>query len=382
MMISLVILAALVLLALHIGSVLLCLGRLAPSEPQMPGIGQPAITLLRPVCGRDNFDAATLASSFGLDWPDYEIIFCVPSGDDPAVPLLRELIARHPGQRAQLLCGQIHITGNPKLDNLWKGWRIARADWICMADSNLLLPRDYLRRVAEAWGPETGLVSCPPAGSLPEGLAGHLECSFLNGNQARIQMAAASLGLGFAQGKTMFWNRAMLESAGGLRALGRDLAEDVAATKLTRNEGLRVALPHQPFVQPIGRRDLRQVWNRQLRWSRVRRAGFPLMFLCEIANGIALPLLMLSAAITAAGASPLWSGLFALIWWGAEVALMARSGWPCTWRDILVLPLRDALLPAIWIATFARRGIEWRGHTMEAPVVTPSQDSLPAGARA
>jgi ceramide glucosyltransferase len=32
-----------------------------------------------------------------------------------------------------------------------------------------------------------------------------------------------------------------------------------------------------------------------------------------------------------------------------------------------VLPLRDLLLPALWAATFLRRGIEWRGTAMAAP---------------
>src|SRR5260221_660623 len=49
-------------------------------------------SLLRPVCGIDNFAAQTLASSFDLDSPDYEIIFCAAQPDDPAVPLLQDLI--------------------------------------------------------------------------------------------------------------------------------------------------------------------------------------------------------------------------------------------------------------------------------------------------
>jgi ceramide glucosyltransferase len=35
--------------------------------------------------------------------------------------------------------------------------------------------------------------------------------------------------------------------------------------------------------------------------------------------------------------------------------------------DIVMLPLRDLLIYALWLATFLRRGIEWRGHTLPAP---------------
>ena len=39
----------------------------------------------------------------------------------------------------------------------------------------------------------------------------------MNSNQTQIQFTADSIGHGFAQGKTLFWNRAMLEAAGGIK---------------------------------------------------------------------------------------------------------------------------------------------------------------------
>ena len=58
-----------------------------------------------------------------------------------------------------------------------------------------------------AWQPGTGLVSSPPVGSAPAGLWAELECAFLNTYQVRWQCFADSIGLGFAQGKTMLWRR-------------------------------------------------------------------------------------------------------------------------------------------------------------------------------
>ena len=363
---------ALACLAVHLATVGLCLARPARQGGSRAGLlGLPPVTLLRPVCGRDAFDAETLASSFAQDYPAYEIIFCARSEADPAVALVRRLIAAHPGARARLLVGAGAVTGNPKLDNLRKGWTAAAHDWICMTDSNLLLPPDYLRAVVDAWDPRTGLVSSPPVGTRPEGLAGHLECSFLNGNQARLQLAADSLGHGFAQGKTLFWNRPMLDRAGGLPVLGRHLAEDASATRLVRGVGLAVRLTSRPFAQPIGRRTLRQVWDRQLRWSRVRRDGFPALFAAEIANGAALPTLVLALAGALLGlpASALAgsTAAFVALWYGAELLLVRRAGWPSRPADLAVLPLRDLMLPLIWAATFLDRGIEWRGTAMAPP---------------
>lgn len=355
-------LGAATLLGLHLASVALYLHRLNHPRRLPFGIGRPTVTLLRPVCGLDPFDAETLESSFTQDYPDYEVIFCAQDADDPAAPLLRRLMARYPQVPARLMIGFDAVTGNPKLNNLWKGWNAAASDWICTTDANLLLPPDYLSTVVGSWGAGTGLVSSPPRGIRPEGWGGHLECAVLNSNQARLQYASDSLGSGYAQGKTMFFNRALVDRAGGFTALGAYMAEDATATRMTRSLGLEVRLAPLPFAQPIGKRSLRQVWDRQLRWSRVRRDAFPGLFALEFLNGALAPFLL---ALLAAG--PLFALAYLAIWYLAEAYLIRRAGWPGGWRDLAVLPLRDLMLPALWIATFARRGFEWRGTTMTKP---------------
>lgn len=345
------------MLVLHLGSCLVVALRRTPPPPRPANA--PLVTLLRPVCGRDPFDRATLGSSFALDYPAFEVLFCVADPADPAVPLLQDLIAAHPGVRARLLVGDDRITANPKLNNLAKGWEAAQGDLVVMADSNLLLPPDYLWHLLAVRGPDVGLVSAPPVGTDAEGFWGAMECAFLNSNQARLQLLADALGFGFAQGKTMLWDRAFLTGAGGLPALGARLAEDVAATRIVRRAGLRVALPRVLFAQPVGRRRAAQVWQRQVRWSRVRREGFPALFLLEPLNGAALPL---AAALLAGG--PGAALALALAWYGAELALAWRMGWVSRARDLPLLPLRDALLPLIWLATLRSRGFAWRGNAM------------------
>src|SRR6516225_2250965 len=56
-----------------------------------------AVSIIRPVCGIERFCEATLASSFHLAYPRYEVIFCVASSADPAIPLISRLIAANPG---------------------------------------------------------------------------------------------------------------------------------------------------------------------------------------------------------------------------------------------------------------------------------------------
>jgi ceramide glucosyltransferase len=140
-----------------------------------------------------------------------------------AEAVVRKLIAAHPGVEAQLLIGDDRVSSNPKLNNCVKGWRAAAHPFIAIADSNVLMPPDYIQRLLAAWQPDTGLVCSPPAGCRPMGLWANLECAFLNSYEARAQYFADTLGIlgiGFAQGKTMLWRRCDLEAAGGIRALG------------------------------------------------------------------------------------------------------------------------------------------------------------------
>ncbi|ULB09043.1 glycosyltransferase [Cereibacter azotoformans] len=357
-------LAALGLLTLHLLAAALAAShgrRRAPAPSH-----RPFICLLRPVCGRDRHDRETLGSSFGLDWPDYEIVFCAAHEEDAAVPLVRELIRLHPGARARLLIGEDCLTANPKLNNLAKGWAGTEARMIAIADANLMLPRDYLEQLMSEWRPGVGLVSSPPAGGRAEGIWGALEASFLNGLQGRWQLAAARVGLGFAQGKTMFLDRSLLDERGGLAALGAELAEDVAATRLVRAAGRSVRLVPRPFTQPIGRRRLRDVWDRQLRWSRIRRKGFPALFALEPLLSPVVPLVMLGVA------APLSILPFLALWYGAETALCRAMGWPHGRRDLAAWVARDLMLPVLWVATFARQGFEWRGTSMSPAAGKPA----------
>jgi ceramide glucosyltransferase len=306
-----------------------------------------------------------LLSGFLLEYPDYEILFCVAQPSDPVIPLVRRLIDLHPHVRAQLLIGNECISANPKLNNVVKGWTAASHPWIVMADSNVLMPPDYLHRLLESWRPDTGLVSSPAIGCAPGNVWAELECAFLNTYQARWQGFADTVGLGFAQNKTMLFRRAVLESAGGIRALGLESAEDAAFTKLVRKSGLRVRVVNRPFPQPLGHRTAAEVWRRQLRWARLRRDTFRAYFVPEVAAG-GLPPLAACAIFVGSQDWPVAGALiaFAAIWYGAEAVLAYIAAWHLSWRSPLVWLARDGLLPILWLASWLGNGFVWRGTPM------------------
>ena len=341
----------------------------------------PPVTIVRPLRGIEAFSRETAISGLELDYPDYVTIFAVADADDPVVPLIEELIGRYGPQRARLITGDVSVSANPKLNNCVKGWEAATTEWVILADSNVLMPRDYVQRMLASWRDETGLVCSTPAGSRPGCFGAEVECAFLNSFQARWQYAAEACGLGFAQGKSMLWNKPFLEARGGIAALGAEIAEDAAATKLVRAAGRHVHLVGQPFEQPLGKRRLRDVVQRQFRWARLRRVTFLPFFALEI---LAAPIL--AAVLAGLGAPalglPFWLGpvLALVIWYAGDIALSLSVGWFVNWRTPLVMLVRDIAFPGVWAYAFVGGEVSWRGNAMKIKTdgVSELNDAVPA----
>jgi ceramide glucosyltransferase len=357
---------ALLATLLHLASTLLAARRLREPATPVRFAGGPPVSLLRTVRGLDPYDELTLRSGFKLSYPNYELILCCDDAHDPVVPVIRRLIAEHPNVPARLLIGRDNVTSNPKLNNLIKGWRAARDDWVVMADSNVLMPSDYIDRLLSGWRADTGLECAPPIGCMPNGFWAEVECAFLNTYQARWQYAADSIGLGFAQGKTMLWRRVDLEKAGGIRVLGAEIAEDAAATKVVRRAGRRVRLVDGAFGQPLGHRSARAVWLRQVRWAKLRRATFPAFFLPEVLSSGFAPVLAAAVAAQAADLSPFAaSAALAAFWYACEACLSRAAGWPIdTWSPLAWIT-RDLMLPALWTQAWVGKTVSWRGNEMK-----------------
>jgi ceramide glucosyltransferase len=356
---------ALFFIAIHLVTLAIAYVRCRPDAARIKGDrALPAVTVVRPLCGLETFSVETLNASFAIDYPSFELIFCVAREEDPIVPLVHAAMAAHPAIPARLLLGDDVISINPKLNNMVKGWREAAHEWIAFIDSNVLVPPNFVRRLVATWRDDTGAVSAPPAGCWPEGFGAHLECAFLNTYEARVQYAVDSVGMGFAQGKTLFYRKADLDRT-GLRDLASEPAEDAATTKMVRRMGLRVRLA-PPSPQPLGVRPFLEVWGRQLRWARLRRATFLLEFLPEILSGTFVPLILAAFAAYAIG-WPVGTTLlvYGLVWYGAEWAMAAGCRWPLGWQTVPALLIRDALIPALWIGAFTGRSFTWKGTAMK-----------------
>lgn len=354
-------------LIVHAATIAIAAFRIKPVKDICPPPEQAEpVSLIIPLCGLENFSVETLRSAFGLTYPCHELIFCIQSAHDPIIPLVEREMRAHPDVAATILIGDDVISQNPKLNNCVKGWNRARHDWIILADSNVLMPKDYICRLLRAWRANTGLVCSTPQGTRAQNFAAFLEEAFLNSYQAKWQFVAEWFGLGFAQGKSMLWHRSILADVGGIACLGREIAEDATATKIVREKGLKVHLVDNPFEQPLGARAFAAVWARQLRWARLRRVTFPLYFVPEVFSGAFFPLLALTLglSILAPHYTVLGVLLAGALWYGLEAALEGRAGWPMSAAGLGAKICRDALLPLLFLASWCGDEFVWHGNRM------------------
>src|SRR5260370_35073088 len=83
--------------AIHVASTLIAIIRCrSPAIHQRAPAHAPAVSLVRPVCGIENYGEETLASAFELDYPRDRIAFCVPPPQHRVAPTVRRPMPAYP----------------------------------------------------------------------------------------------------------------------------------------------------------------------------------------------------------------------------------------------------------------------------------------------
>ena len=326
----------------------------------------PAVSIIRPLRGVEQFSEETLEASFSLNYPKYELVFCVQSASDAVIDLVQATSRKHPHVDCTILTGDDVISANPKLNNCVKGWDKAKYDYVILADSNALMPPDYVQTMLAAFNPDTAMTVSMPIGSRPANFWAVVECAILNTFQARWQYGAEAIGIAFAQGKNMMWRKEVLDRAGGIRALASDIAEDAASTKVIRSQGMDIHLVDMPFEQPLGYRKAKEVYDRHARWARLRKATFPLFFIPEVMNGSFV------AAATGAyssmyyGYDPILAIIMIVFLLHASELILAKiCGFFIDFRMPLALLVRDLMLPVMFVDALLVDEYTWHGEKIK-----------------
>jgi ceramide glucosyltransferase len=310
--------------------------------------------------GAADASPAYVAALKALAGEGAEILICVARAEDGAVAPLR---AQWPD--APLLIGS-DTTFNPKMNNVRKGLEAARRPVVALCDAGIMLDAATLGRAAAPLSDSVGLVLALKAGEAPANFAAELERAYINGHQARFLFAADRLGIAVASGGVTLLALDTLQRIGNWRGFNRWIADDYSVTRSVRELGLQTRLGSVMPPLPLGRRDGREVWRRQVRWARtrLRLPVWPLV-LWEPAIGWAVSGLAGLLALASAGIGPM--GLVAGLvlhtaaWLAAEKFFATGRGLSFGRRAAAAAVVREALAPLLMLRALSGRRIDWRG---------------------
>jgi ceramide glucosyltransferase len=320
---------------------------------------QPPVSVILPIKLRHSGFEAAEASVFAQAYPEYEVLFSAAEPDSPALEVAQELKRDHPKIATRILQSQSDFAISPKLNTLAAPLAVAAYDFVFAKDSNIVLEPATIAVFLQNYTPGVGLVVGVPVAEQPQTLAGHIEAFLINGH-ARLLLTASALGFGFGVGKTMLFKRSDLARAGGVDAMAYTLAEDTAISKGLAEIGLKTVFAHRSLRQLIGRRTFREIYERQVRWSVIRRAHERITFLLE---PVASPL---PAACAAALAAPLFGlsvgAAFAatlLGWFLCEIGVAWLKGWEVSALSPLAFVGREILALAAWLRAWTTYDVVW-----------------------
>src|SRR6202790_3092861 len=100
---------------------------------QLPSYA-PAVSLLKPVRGVDFGSYENFSSFCRQDYPDYEVLFAVNDDTDPAIPLIRRVVAEFPERKIRFFVGAEHLGANRKVNKLARLAREAQNEFLVLTD--------------------------------------------------------------------------------------------------------------------------------------------------------------------------------------------------------------------------------------------------------
>lgn len=339
--------------------------RMAATPSSLP---LPRVTLLKPLHLLEPGLERNLESFFRQDYPDFEIIFGARHDTDPALKIVDALRARYPHVKTGVVLSGEPEYPNAKVFALEKMIERATTPYLVITDSDVCADPNCLREViAPLLDPDNGVVTCLYRGLPAGGFWSRLEALGMSIELASGVLVADMLeGMRFALGPTMAVRRDVLESIGGIAALGQYCADDYMLGNLAYVAGKRVVLSEHVIGHVAMNTSARESITHQIRWMRSTRfsrsaghIGTGLTYAMPFGlTGLAAGLLLHNWA--------LGFGLFAFAYLNRVIqAIAVGSGVvrdPEALKLFWLYPLRDLMGFIVWCGSFAGSEIVWRSQ--------------------
>jgi ceramide glucosyltransferase len=337
----------------------------------------PGVSILKSLKGLDPGMIDAFRSHCSQSYEgEVELLFGVSSLNDPAAAAVEQLKQEFPAHSIQLIECPVRLGANGKVSTLAQLAAHARHGYLLINDSDITVSPRYLERVMAQFAPPpsdpagkpqtpVGLVTALYRGRAHRTLPSRLEAlgiatDFLAGVLLSKMIEG---GLRYGLGSTLAVSRDVLDKIGGLTPLADHLADDYELGARVAQAGFRVALSAEVVETAIPAYHWRGFLDHQLRWARTVRDSRPWGYAGLIfTHGLGWALLN----VLASGLSPLSLWLLGLSFFlRLALAIMVGSAvlgdrqvLPSLW----LLPLRDVVAMAVWVAGFAGNTIVWRGE--------------------
>ena len=323
----------------------------------------PPVSCLKPIKGLDEDAYENYVSFCRQDYPEYELVFCVDA-DDPALPLLERLVREFPEQKIRLLFGSGRNAINDKVGRLYRLTNEAAYDIFVITDGDVRVKPDYLRTVISPFrDPKVGAATCLYVSTKETNLVQELQSiGMISDFFAPVMVAWQLDDLKVTFGQTIVTTRKAVTAYGGYQVIENRPADDVYAGRLVAEQGFEVKLLPYVVHSVADFKSMSDLLHKRTRWMTVQRlmrpwGHFGLIF----TFGLPWALVAVAANPTIAVAIAYLGGYAVCrvaITWIIGIRGMKQKG---LWKKMPLIPLWDALALAMWLASFGRRTIRWRG---------------------
>jgi ceramide glucosyltransferase len=323
----------------------------------------PPVSCLKPIKGLDIDAYDNYASFCRQDYPEYEIVFCIDPGD-PALEVIEQLVHDFPEQDIRVLFGSGREAVNDKVARLTRLTNEAKYDIFIITDGDVRVRPDYLRTVVSPFrNPKLGAATCLYRATEERTFLESLQSiSMASDFFAGILVGWNLDGVKFTLAQSILTTRAAIQSFGGYAFLEDRPVDDMQVGRLAAKNGFETKLLPYVVESVADFRSLPEFLYKRVRWMTGMRFMRPWGH-AGLVFTWGLPWALLAVALhpTIPIAIAYLGGYLALrftITWLVGMRTMRQPG---IWKRFPLIPLWDALAFGIWLASFTRRTIRWRG---------------------
>jgi ceramide glucosyltransferase len=326
----------------------------------LDGAVLPAVTVLKPLYGDEFGLFESLVTFCRQDYPGPVQLVCgVTNPNDGAIGVVARLKAAFPQHAIELVVQAPGGGANPKVANLVNmSARIAH-DIVVIADSDIRVASDYLRVVVGALLAQgSGAVTCPYYGIASGGVWSQLSALNVDGYFLPGVMVATRLKLSQpCFGSTIALSTHTLSAIGGFEALADCLADDHALGEAVAKRQEPVTVLPFAVGHVCSERSFAELWRHEKRWAATIRAVDPVGYLgWSVTHGFPLALI----AISLGGGWPAIALALAALACRSALVLAIERAYGLPAHSYWLIPLRDLLSGAVFLAGLVARDLRWR----------------------